>query len=651
MQFQISLTSTQQWENGGNGNISIINLGPTISDWQFQLSTNNFTITQFWILGGKNSGSVITINPPSWRLTLNQNETLDSGFAYTGSNSFNFLSLTPGVTIINQSSGVTGSTGSTGSTGASGFTGTTGSTGTTGASGMTGLSPTQEPPAPIITEIPTLTNKQVKVFAYFTEWCIYQEEFSVSQIPVQELTHILYAFMLPNPSQDDYNLLASNWAFPPKPYTAPPTVPEGALVFQDGYANPLNMGNLETLKANYPNVKVLISVGGWSMSWIFSKIFANPTTRTTFVNSAVEFVISHGFDGIDIDWEYPGIQGIGFNYVDSVNDPTNLALTLQQLRSQFQSQDPSKTYELTVSMGTNPAVISNYQTVVPYVDYIMAMCYDYAGTWGNGGHLAGLYFSPESGMDPEFNVDSAITNILAIGVPPNKIIMGCPLYGRGWATIVPTYPNLPLFGTSTAGAANTYSGAAGQPGLSDWKDLSKVISTNGLISYYDPVAHASFIHNNTTGETWSYDDQSSIAEKTNYLLKKNLGGIGVWELSEDCRTPANNLLAVAVTILNSAGVTGSTGTTGATGSGGTTGVTGATGVTGTTGHSGATGTKVSDKIILDITTGSDNLVINLTNNGTKDIVVKAGGTLTVNSLKTTNTNNTINILNLLGLDK
>lgn len=396
-----------------------------------------------------------------------------------------------------------------------------------------------------------LLNNNIKVFAYYPEWAIYDKKYFIEQIPVNKLTHILYAFMLPNPSQDDYNLWASNWSYPAKPYTPPPVVPEGTLVSQDEYAKNINITKLKTLKLKNPNIKILISVGGWSMSFNFSKIFADPILRNNFVISSVKFIIDNGFDGIDIDWEYPGVQGIGFNRISN-DDPNNFAITLDALKKEFQKQNPNKKYEITVAMGTNPKVILNYKPILPYVDYILMMTYDYAGAWGNGGHLAALYPNPkQTDIDPEWNVSSALQNTLNIGCPLEKIVLGMPMYGRGWASIVPNDPNLPLFGNSTKGPAKTYSGNAGEPGLTDWKDLVNVIGKNGLVEYYDPDAKAYFAHNKVTGETWSYDRPETIELKTQYALSAGIAGIMFWELSEDTRNDLdNNLLERAVRILN-----------------------------------------------------------------------------------------------------
>ena len=558
MNFSVTLQSTSSWTGGGNGNIVITNNNTSpLTNWSFQLNTINFTISSFWALSMNSSGNNITVLPSSWQLVLNAGGTISSGFAYSGSSNFQVTSNTPGInlTILPSSSGNNG--------------------------GGTNVP---------ISNAPALTNKNMKVMAYYTEWCIYHSGFNVDLIPVQQLTHILYAFMMPNPSQADYDLWAANWAFPAKPYNAPPIVPEGTLIAQDQYANDLNMASLKALKARNPNVKIIISVGGWSMSFNFSTIFADASLRRNFVTSSVKFVVSNGFDGLDIDWEYPGIQGIGFNHVDAINDPKNLALVLKELKAEFIVQSPNKTYELLVAMGTNQKVIVNYKDSVQYLDYINMMTYDYAGSWGNGGHLAGLYYNPEEvDIDPQWNVDNAFKNTLAMGCPLSKINLGLPLYGRGWANIKPTNIELPLFGTSTAGAATTYSGLAGEPGLTAFKDLVNVINTNGLKEYYDPIAKASFVHNSSTGETWTYDNPQSVALKTQYALDNKMAGIFVWELSEDTRTNDNNLLTTAINVINSTGSTGSSGSTGNTGNTGSTGSTGSTGNTGTTGSSGSTG--------------------------------------------------------------
>jgi chitinase len=519
LNFEISLSSTQAWDGGGNGLISIKNLGSDMTNWSFQLQTTGYTIQSFWALSNGGSGSNITVKPAYWKTTIASGETAQSGFAYTGVLG-STTTTTSGVKIVNT---------------------------TPTTPPPTTPPPTTPPPTtpPLTTPPPTTTTK--KVIGYFTEWSIYQRQYSVSLIPASKLTHVLYAFMLPNPNQDDYNLLAANYAFPPKPYDS--TVTEGTLVFQDGYAGPLNIQNLKNLKIQYPNLKVLISVGGWTMSWTLSKVFANDTLRNTFITSAVKFIIDNGFDGLDIDWENPGVQGIGFNYVDAVNDTPNLIKFLSQLRQAFDTASPNKHMEITAAIGTNPNVINHYNGTAPYLDYVNAMTYDYAGSWGDGGHLAGLYHNPKGDMDPQFNVDSAITNLINAGFTADKIVLGLPFYARGWAKIIPTDLSNPIFGKNIGGPGVSYSLSAGEPGLSSWRNLRDIVGTNGMTRYYDSVAHAAYIYNSTTGEAWSYDDPSTIKEKVQYMKNRGLAGIMGWELSDDTRDGKDSLLDAAISQL------------------------------------------------------------------------------------------------------
>ena len=480
LNFEATLSVVESWNTGGNGNIKIKNLGSSVTDWSFNLTTTNFTIGSFWNLSKVGTGNVITIKPPSWQRSLNSGATIESGFSFTGSTELNASSSTQGVKIILPGVPNPGPTGSTGPTpGPSGSTGTNPNPGPSGNTGSNGPG-------------------DKKVFAYFSEWSIYDRQFSVSQIPVNLVTHILYAFMLPNPSQADYDLLKRNNPFPPLPYRAPPAVPEGQLVFHDEYAGQGNITNLKNLKAQNPNVKILISIGGWTLSWTLSKIAANPTLRNTFIKSSVDFVINNGFDGIDIDWEYVGVQGIGYNYVDPVNDTPNFITMLKEMRTYMDQRSPNKHLEITAAMGCNPGVINNYRGTEPYMDYILLMTYDFAGSWGNGGHHSGLYNNPAGDMDPQWNAYRAVENAKNIGYPINKICMGCPIYGRGWQRIVPNNPSLPIFGQSTGGPAPSYSGSAGEPGMSSWRHLRDVVNKNGLQRYYDGVAQGVFVHNSSS---------------------------------------------------------------------------------------------------------------------------------------------------------
>jgi hypothetical protein len=246
--FEVTINSTENWGTGGNGSMTVKNTGTvSVPNWSIPLTTTGFTITQLWnaVLAG--SGNNVTINPPAWSTALAAGQSLQTGFAYNGSANFSATSSNTNVKVV------------------------------------AGIPiPIPGPPPTPGNNIPALTSNK-KVFGYFGEWDIYQRSYNVEDIPANQLTHICYAFMLPNPSQADYNTLAANYLFPPKPYS--PTIPEGTLTTHDAYAHGLNMSKLKNLKLRYPNVKILISVGGWSLSFTLSKIAANATLKSTFIKS------------------------------------------------------------------------------------------------------------------------------------------------------------------------------------------------------------------------------------------------------------------------------------------------------------------------------------------------------------------------------
>ena len=229
MNLQVSLNSDLHWGTGGNGTITIVNLGESITNWSLSLITKNFTINQFWqfIIQQQGTPNNIIALPNAWNNILGKGATITSGFAYTGSSQFEYE---------------------------------------TSARGKDDNS--------TIIDLDTTKNKVV--FGYFSEWSIYDRQFSVDMIRAKQLTHIVYAFMLPNPSQTDFNTLSSNYPFPPKPYYNPPTIPEGKITYHDEYAATQNISKLKTLKSMYPSIKILISIGGWTLSWTLSKVVADP---------------------------------------------------------------------------------------------------------------------------------------------------------------------------------------------------------------------------------------------------------------------------------------------------------------------------------------------------------------------------------------
>lgn len=349
------------------------------------------------------------------------------------------------------------------------------------------------------------------------------------------ITHLMYAFANPSATgcavsdpQADYE----------KPYDAADSV-DGKADRAEPQTVRGNFGQLLKLKAAYPRLKVLISLGGWTLSSHFSEAAASAASRQAFVASCIGLFIKGNlgngmsiaglFDGIDVDWEYPGACGNTCAF--SPADPRNFTLLLAEFRRQLDNLD--KRYLLTIAApaGREDYSLLELNAIHPYIDYINLMAYDLHGAWEKvTNHHAALYANPAEPADTaNRTVDRAVTDYLAAGVPPRKLVLGVPFYGRGWKGVPNT--NNGLY-QPAAGPAK----ASDEPGIEAFRALEDL----GYPAFRDPQAQAFWVYSASAGVFWSYDDPASLLNKTNYIKHKGLAGAMSWELSND--DPAGTLL-------------------------------------------------------------------------------------------------------------
>lgn len=414
-----------------------------------------------------------------------------------------------------------------------------------------------------------------KVVGYFTNWGIYDANYQVEQIDATKLTHLNYAFAdlcwngkHGNPSNDPGNPNKATWnckdAGVP---TQMGNVPNGAIVLGDPWADvnnndgvPLewedcekgkcgNFYKLNKLKQSNPNLKTLLSVGGWTWSNHFSDVAADPAARTNFANSAVNVIRTYGFDGIDIDWEYPVEDGLPDNS-QRPEDKHNFTLLLQETRNKLNAagaQD-GRSYLLTIAGRANPsyATTTELGAIAGILDWINIMTYDFHGDWEQTtNHNANLYTDSN---DPDtvnkFSADSAINAYLNAGVPASKIVMGIPFYGRGWKNCAPGPRGDGLYQACTPdfngsvvpnGTWDNYE--SGPTGMFDYGDLAaNYVNKNGFARYWSQTGQVPYLYNPSSKIFISYEDPQSITAKATYIKNRSLGGAMIWDLSEDCRT-------------------------------------------------------------------------------------------------------------------
>ena len=268
------------------------------------------------------------------------------------------------------------------------------------------------------------------------------------------------------------------------------------------------------LKKQNPELKILLSVGGWQADG-FSDAALSDASRQAFTDSAVKLLSELHLDGLDIDWEYPGNGIAGIQY--RAQDKQNFTLLLRAVRAAFGNR-----YLLTIAAADREFVdYIDLHQVPGYLDWINLMSYDFFNSLtATTGHHAGLYRA-EHDLPRDRNADSAVSQYLAAGVPPDKIVLGVAFYGRGFAGVT----------ARNNGVNQPYEHFEGEHSYKGLVD--RFIGKQGFVRYWDNRAQAPYLWNATTRVFISYDDPQSLALKARYVLQHRLGGIMFWELSQD----------------------------------------------------------------------------------------------------------------------
>lgn len=397
---------------------------------------------------------------------------------------------------------------------------------------------------------------------YYGDWSIWggQGMFYPKGIPADQLTHLNFAFL---DFDDKGNLVFTDG-------DAATGAPVGMPGVQWGAANGGILSAMQDLRAQNPNLKIGVSLGGWSKSGDFSTVSANASVRKTFVDNVMKFIKYTNMDFVDVDWEYPGSVREA-DLVDNKNDEgtlqsseadkANYILLLQDLRKALdkQGEELNRTYELSVAISASKATLNlgtDIRELFNTVDFANVMTYDMHGAWDErSGHQTGLYTNPEDPTkDSGLSVDDAVTYLIANGAPAQKIVIGAAFYTRGWQKVSEgTIPELPgLFGEAevctkdadqspSRGANNEAplkEGEGGRMGgVWSYRSIDKLKSAYpGLTEYWDDTAKAPYLYSKNSGAFFTYDNQRSIKEKAAYVKANNLGGIISWMASQDAET-------------------------------------------------------------------------------------------------------------------
>jgi len=281
-----------------------------------------------------------------------------------------------------------------------------------------------------------------------------------------------------------------------------------------------HIDKLAAYKRKHPHIKTIVAVGGWGADG-FSQAAATHEGRQRFVTSAIELMQRHGFDGIDIDWEYPGVSAAGI--ASSKDDKQNFTLLLRDLRRGLDAQTArdGKKRLLTIAVGASPSNVNGIEcaAIAPLVDYVNVMTYDLAGA-GAGtrtGHHAAMY--PSRPGDP--SAHTALETYERAGIPRRKLVIGAAFYGRLWR------------GVENGGRNGLHQTAAdrGTTTINYPSIMRNYFNTNGYRVYWDDGACAPYLYN---GENFvSFDNPESVRIKARYARSRGLAGVMFWEYSLD----------------------------------------------------------------------------------------------------------------------
>lgn len=343
-----------------------------------------------------------------------------------------------------------------------------------------------------------------KIIGYVAGW---RDGWTTEKIDAQKLTHINYAFA---------------------------DIVDGKVhsyVDNDDY----NFQVLDSLKEKNPDLKILISVGGWSRSKFFSDAALTKESREIFSESAVDFIKKYSLDGVDLDWEYPGLSGDGNVY--RVVDKQNFTLMLKSLREHLDQQaeieDRDDPYLLTIATGASKNYLEHTEMnkAHQYLDFINVMTYDYhTGGSPIAGHHTNLYPSQSIHFTGS-SADQSIQWHIDSGIPSEKLVLGVAFYGRYWSDVRPVDHGLYQW---------TPGGDRGGAGFDELKD--EYINKNGFTRYWDEEAKAPYLWNPETQTFLTYDDEESLSLKTNYIKARGLGGAMFWEYSSNMEGELLNVL-------------------------------------------------------------------------------------------------------------
>jgi len=421
--------------------------------------------------------------------------------------------------------------------------------------------------------------------AYYDQWSVYQNAFYLKSLDTEgiakNLNYLIYDFENISPTAP-YTCFENTKATDPDPagendpnagdgaedayadygmsYSAANSVSGTADVYNQAIEG--NFNQLRELKAKYPNLKILLSIGGWTYSKYFSPMAATASSRQAFVSSCINMFIDGNlpsengfggtgsaagiFDGFDVDWEYPASTGGHLGNITSPNDTADYTALLGEFRGELNTAGSAngKTYYLSAALPGGQDKINKIQTnqIAQYLTFGDVMSYDMYGAWNATGptdEQDPLFANPNSpetpatGGNETYSIDNAMKAWTAGdpaygisgGFPASKLTVGVPFYYRGWTGVSAGSDHGLYQSASGPSAGMTYSGNV--PGVAMYKEITNIVA-NSADTYWDPVTDSAYFYDGSN--FFGGESPQSIQTQANYVHCNGYGGFMMFSL-------------------------------------------------------------------------------------------------------------------------
>jgi len=362
-----------------------------------------------------------------------------------------------------------------------------------------------------------------RVVGYFSSYSIYDLDFYVTDIDPSIVTHINYRpFTI---SENGQCVSTDEWA------------DVGYLYPGDKQTDRVrgNINQLQMMRGENPNLKIIMSVGGWDLSEQFPIVSADESARVRFARSCIGLMRTYELDGIDIDWRFP-VDGGATPETASDEDTSNFVSLLRTLREELDeaSDTDDRSYLLTALVPSSEALYQYFDlgAMHPYLDWMNVSTYGYTGAWSEvASPHAPLYASqrdPRSETEQTlYNVDGTVNDFLNMGVPAEKIVIGLGFYAQTWSNVRPNevfglYE--PATGIPTGTRAN---------GTLYYRDIGPLLESDNYTKFFDEETKTAWMYNADRRVAVSYENPRSIQHKVSYVERFGLGGIMIFEVGFD----------------------------------------------------------------------------------------------------------------------